>query len=245
MTEARTGTESTEPNRLLRLAGVLGVVFILTFIAQIFLVPQAPDYTARSGVILDYYAHHRAGIELGAWFTGIFAFLYGGFLAGLWGMLRRTAGAWLATLGLAAAVGNSTALFVGHAINVALATGVTGGSNAATVVPLFKVMSLLTMFFNTWMDGMAVLAFSLALLLSGLASGWMRWIAWIGLASGGAFVAAMLSIFDPAHPLLLVDLLAALTWVVWLVGLSVYLLRGGVSTARPEVASAVIRPAAS
>lgn len=234
MTEAQTGADIVGADRWLRVAGVLGVLFILTFVAQMFIVPQAPDYNARTGVILSYYTQHRSGIELGAWFVGIFAFLYGAFLAGLWGALRRTNGLWLATLGLAAAIGNSATLFVGHAINVALATDIASrqGADPGLVVALFKVVSLLTMTFNTWTDGLAVLAFSVALLLSRVHLGWVRWIAWVGVLSGIAFLVGMLSIFNPAQPLVAADLVAGLTWLIWLVGLSIYLIRGGTAPAR-------------
>lgn len=239
MTNAQSREDLIGADRWVRVAGALGVLFAVTFVAQLFTGPQTPDYNARTSTILSYYAQHRSSIELSAWFVGILAVLNGAFLAGLWGALRRTSGLWLATLGVAAGVGNTSTLFVGHAINVALATGVAGrqGESTSVAVALFKVASLLTMMLNTWTDGLMVLAFSIALLVSGAYLGWARWMAWIGVLSGIAFLVSMFSIFNPAQPLVLADLVAGLAWLIWLVGMSIYLIRGSTTRLRSKTAS--------
>jgi hypothetical protein len=227
MTVPPTGQDIFEANRWLRLAGVAGILFLVTFIVQIFLVPQAPDYNATTRDIVSYYTQHRTGIQLGAWMTGLFAILYGVFLAGIWGTLRRTNALWLATLGLAAGIGNSLTLFAGHAINVALANDVASryGSDTGLITALFKVASLLTMMFNTWTDGLSVLAFSAAILLSGVFLGRMRWIGWAGVISGAALLVGMLAVFDPAGPMVMASAVGALTWFIWIAGLSIRLIR--------------------
>jgi hypothetical protein len=154
MTERPLDQDIHEANRSLRLAGAVGILFLVTFIVQIFVVPHPPEYNARTSDIVSYYTQHRTGIELGALMSGLFAVLYGVFLAGIWGALRRTNALWSATLGLAAGTGNSITLFGGHAINVALANDVASryGSDTGLITALFKVSSLLTTMFNTWTD---------------------------------------------------------------------------------------------
>jgi hypothetical protein len=215
-------------NRWLRLAGLAGILFLITFVVQFVVGPQAPEFNAKSSDVVNFYSQNQSGIELMAWLAGCFAVLYGLFLAGLWGMLRQTNAVWLATLGLVAGVSNSILLFVGYAINVALASSLSGsqGADAGVVAPLFKAASLLTMLFNTWTDGMAVLAFSVALLLSGSLLGRARWLAWAGVFSGALFLVGGLAVFNPTGPAQLATLLGSLGWFVWLAGFSIRLIRG-------------------
>jgi len=250
MTESQTRPDIFETNQWLRLAGILGMLFVVVFIVQMFVVPQAPDYNADTSAILSYYTEHQTGIELGAWLLGVFNLLYGVFLAGLWGALQRSKATWLATLGLAAGVGNMAVLFGGHAINVALANDVVSrySSDVGLITALFKVASLLTLVFNTWTDGLSILAFSVAMLLSGVFVGWVRWIAWLGVLSGIGFTISTLTIFNPAQPLLIADLAAGLAWLIWIIGLSVYLLihpNAATTAGRTSAATASSTPVAT
>lgn len=44
----------------------------------------------------------------------------------------------------------------------------------------------------------------------------------------------MLSTFSPAQPVVLAELVAGLTWFTWLVGPSIYLIRGSTAVARSK-----------
>lgn len=228
ITEQLTARDTLAPNRSLRIAGAAGILFLATFVVQFVVGPQAPEYNASTGDIVSYYTQHQIGIELMAWLVGLFGVLYGAFLAGVWGALRPSSALWLATLGLVSGVSNTIMLFVGHAINVALASDRASnpGADAGAITPLFKVASLLTMLLNTWTDGLAILAFSGAMLLSGILAGRKRWIAWTGLVAGVLFLVGGLAVFNPTGPIQLATLLGLVLWFVWLAALSIRLMRG-------------------
>jgi hypothetical protein len=246
MTEGSATGDLRSANRWLGLAGIAGILFLLTFVVQFVVGPQSPDFNAKSSDIVSFYSQNESVIEFMALLVGCLAILNCVFLAGLWGVLRQTNVAWLATLGLVAGVSNSILLFVGYGINVALASSLSSsqGADAGVVAPLFKVASLLTMLFNAWTDGMAVLAFSVALLLSGSLLGRARWLAWAGVFSGVMFLVGGLAVFDPTGPMQLATLLGSLGWFIWLAGFSIRFIRdtrGHVDTmqvvARPARAS--------
>jgi hypothetical protein len=228
--------------RSLRLAGAAGLLFLATFIVQFILGPQAPQYDAPTSDIVRYYTGHQTGIALVTSLVGIFGVLYGIFLAGVWGALRRSSAAWLATLGLVAGVSDTILLLVGNAIHVALASYLTStpGADGNTIVPLFKVASLLTMLLNTWIEGLALLAFSGGLLLSGILAGRRRWLAWSGLLAAVLYLIGGLAVFDPTGPIRVATVLGAVPWFVWLAGLSVGLVRG---TPAPAVLPRATAPA--
>jgi hypothetical protein len=228
MTEQLIGQDVPGANRWLKLAGVFGIVFLVTFLVQFVAGPQAPEYNAKTSDILSYYSQNQTSIELVAWLVGLFGVLYGVFLAGVWSTLRQTSALWLATLGLVAGVSNTILLFVGQAINVAVASYLTSSPrvDASVITPLFKTASLLTMLFNAWNDGLSVLAFSVAILLSGIFLGWVRWIAWAGVFSGAMFLIGGLAVIDAMGPAHIAPLIGVLPWFVWIAGLSIRLIRG-------------------
>jgi hypothetical protein len=233
MMVARSSAEDYQTeNRWLKIAGIAGILFLVTFFVQFLVGPQGPEFNAKSSDVVSFYSQNQTGIELMTLMVCLFAVLYGLFLAGIWGMLRRTNAAWLATLGLVVGIGGSALLFVGYAINLALASYASGNPNvdAAVVAPLFKTASLLTMLLNSVTDGISVLAFSVAILLSGLVVGRARWLAYAGVFGGSMFLLSSLAVFDPAGPAQLAALLGTAGWYIWLVGFSIRLIRGGGAT---------------
>jgi hypothetical protein len=228
MAEQLTAQDALVSDRWLRLAGAAGLLFLATFIVQFVMGPQAPEYNASTSDIVSFYTQHQTGIAVTTWLVGIFGVLYGVFLAGVWGALRRSNALWLATLGLVAGVSNTIMLFVGNAINVAIASYLTGTRDAdpRVIAPLFNTASLLTHLLSAWMDGLAILALSGAMFLSGILAGRMRWTAWIGLLAGALFLVGGLAILDPTGPMQLATLLGVVPWFVWLAGISVRLVRG-------------------
>jgi hypothetical protein len=88
------------------------------------------------------------------------------------------------------------------------------------------VASLLTRLLNTWMDGLTLLAFSGAMLVSGIVAGRKRWVAWAGLLAGVLFLVGGLATFDPTGPVRVATLLATVPWFVSIAAISVRLVRG-------------------
>jgi hypothetical protein len=242
VTQSQQARPVHQENRWLKLAGVAGVAFLVLFIIQFVAGPQGPAFNAAPQEIISYYAQHQAGVELMAWLVALFAILYGVFLAGIWAELRQTSASWLATLGLIFGISNGALLFVGHAIDVGLASFLsTANTNTdpAVIVPLFKVSNLLTMNLNVCMDGVAVLALSLALLADGMLARRARWLGWAGVFAGTMYLIGSLAVFDPTGPIQIAPLLGVVGWFIWLGGLSLHLLRSGaphsLARARGEV----------
>lgn len=206
------------------LAGIGGLVFAATLLAQNIIRASGPSFGAASGEVVDYFLHHRAAalVPLGMFPVEMIALL--AFVAGVWTKADREQGKWWASMG---ALGAATiaALFAFVNITEIVLTAKAGqlASSPAVVQALWAVRGA-AFGLDLAAIAVALIGLSHAAASMRLVPRWLTIAAWP--ASACLLVAATFTVaLTNGGPWLPVGLAGFIVWLVFVITASLSLLR--------------------
>lgn len=220
----------------IRLAGVLGVVFVASYLVVFFFLPGVvPELDAPAPVFLAYLTDNRAlvlaHIVLGSLVFGV---LLPAYAAALYRATAQQERSVWRLLVLSAAVLIMTVVVAGGGLLMLLGAylapdGLTGESARLLVSGDLLAFAVLV----PWGFALFSLASAMALRAAGILNGWM---AGAGLAVSALLVIGITWVFgDATGPIAYVSFLSIMLWAVWVLVASVLMIR---ATAREEHAGA-------
>lgn len=208
-----------------RAGGILGLLFVLLALPG-FLLPETPDYDQPVERIAAQLADDRDGLLAGRVVGLVSAIAFIGFLAALWGRLRRYEGfaGPFATLFLIGATGSGGAFTVLDGISLAV---IKYGSTAEPDPAVLRALTVL----EEWMFVPVLPVF--AMVFAGVAGAILtsralpRWLGWIAALIALLFLVGLFAALfrEPEEsPLIFFVVAAFLLWLLWTVVLSIVLL---------------------
>lgn len=217
-------TRGKEPATFDRLAGLGGLVFAATLLAQNIIRASGPGFGAAPAQVTAYFLHHRAAalVPLGLFPVEMIALF--AFVAGVWARADREEGRWQASVGMLGAA-TVAALFAIVNITEIVLTAKAGrlGGSPAVVQALWAL--------HAAAFGLDLAAIAVALLGLSYAAASMRLIpAWLTIAAWpGAACLLIAAVFTVAltngGPWVAVGLAGFIIWLVFVITASVSLLR--------------------
>lgn len=206
-----------------RVAAICGLLFVLTMVLPLVVLPPAPDLSSSASEVVSYYRDHRGAFLFVNWLGGVGSVLFFVFLAAVTGMLSRAEppDGWLHVAFLAASTATVGLGLVGgvtlHA--VAFGSAQIGESTAKTLSDLANV----DFSFYTLAAGAAI-AFGSVAMLRGKA--FEPWIGYGGLLVALESLVASLAAVSDLHRTAegYIGLLAFFSQALWFLVLAVLLL---------------------
>jgi hypothetical protein len=209
-----------------RYTAAAGIGFVVALVITIVLEKSGPDPTQSAAKVTSTFVTGRSTIIAASYFLLLDIVLFGLFAAGLKGILRPADGpnGTLSTVGFGAAMLGLGVVAVYVAIYVSLAGEVAKHTSPPVVYAFFRVSYAVDSCSDLPL-ALSMLAYSLIILRSSILP---RWTGWVGLVGGVVYALGSLSIADPkGSPFTVFEIVGTLFLMIWMVGVSVSVLRRG------------------
>ena len=208
-----------------RLAGIGGLTFAATLLAQNLIRASGPGFGAAPAQVTAYFLHHRAAalVPLGLFPAGIIALF--AFVAAVWAKADRPDSRWQASLGTLAAATIAALFAVVNITEIALTAKARSLAASPAVVQALWAVHAAAFGLDLAAIAVALLGLSYAAVSMSLIPAWFKVAAWpaaaclltasvftVALANGGPWVAVALPGFA--------------AWIVFVITASARLLRG-------------------
>lgn len=225
-----------------RIAAVCGILFVGLLIASIIVEP-APGPGASNATLRSFYAHNVEATSMFAALNVFSACAFLVFLAGLTAILRRAAGEMSVapTLALGAGIAWASTVAVTSSIPAALASHVAGRGDVGSIGALNDLYSALTALVTAPL-ALALLTSSVVMLATRIVP---RWLSFLGLLSGVAVLVNTLSVSDRAGAFAGIAFVGLNLSLVWVLAVSVVLLRRTSHETEPAPATSSVHTEAA
>jgi hypothetical protein len=217
-------TQSTGAAALDRLAGIGGLVFAATLVADNVIRASAPGLDATPAKVSAYFLGHRAAaiVPLGLFPVGITLLL---FAAGLWARARQEESRWWASVGILGAATIAALFAIVNITEIVLTAKAAQLASSPAVVQALWTLRAAAFGLDMAAIGVALIGLSRAAAAMRLIPSWLALAAWPGAAcllTAAVFTVALAD----GGPWLAPALAGFIVWVVFVITASVSLLRG-------------------
>ncbi len=218
-------TRAGKPATYRRLAGIGGLIFAATLVAQNIIRASAPGFDAAPAQVTAYFLHHRAAalVPLGLFPAGLLALF--AFVAAVWTTADREESRWWASAG---ALGAATIAALFALVNITeIVLTAKAGRLAASPAVVQALWALHAAAFGLDMGAIAVALIGLSRAAASvrLIPAWLAAISWPGAAC--LLIASVFTVaLTNGGPWLAIGLAGFIVWLVFVITASISLLRG-------------------
>jgi hypothetical protein len=205
-----------------RYAPGAGIVFIVLALVSTFIAGEPPGLNDSAREVADYFDDNDAAIRWGQFIGSLAVIPLLWWLGSLWSTLRRAEGGaprLTVTAGLGAVVAATSVLASSAVLSTAALRQDSLGPDGLRFFYTFSALLLAVAAFGA---ATLVLASSVVVLRSQV---FPAWVAWLGLVSGAVWVASGLVLVSTRDAVFFLGLIAFILWAVWVIAVSVLMLR--------------------